>query len=97
MGWCHFLTGCVLFMLCSRGKIKSVYVVPVGICLFVVVKKENPTASRSCNNRMYLFVCRGEKGKPYYVMKASAVVRFKCEIHTHGVCRHLHLVPVLGP
>jgi len=27
------------------GKIKPVYVVPVGICLFVVVKKKKPTAS----------------------------------------------------
>ena len=27
------------------GKIKPVYVVPVGICLFVAVKKEKPTAS----------------------------------------------------
>jgi len=27
------------------GKTKPMYVVPVGICLFVVVKKEKPTAS----------------------------------------------------
>jgi len=60
MGRCHFLTGCVLFweidpvvfgwekvnpLCCGRGNFKTVYVVPVGICLFVVVKKENPTAS----------------------------------------------------
>ena len=32
------------FMLWS-GKIKPVYVVPLGICLFVVVNKKNPTAS----------------------------------------------------
>ena len=57
MGRCHFLTGCVLFWemdpvffgwervnpLCyGREKIKPVYVVPVGICLFVVVKRKNP-------------------------------------------------------
>jgi len=29
----------------GREKNKPVYVVPVGICLFVVVKKKNPTAS----------------------------------------------------
>jgi len=55
-----FLTGCVLFgemdpvffgwervnPLChGREQIKPVYVVPVGICLFVVVKKKKPTAS----------------------------------------------------
>jgi len=61
MGRCHFLTGCVLFWemdpvffgwervnLSSRygeEKIKPVYVVPVGVCLFVVVKREKPTAS----------------------------------------------------
>jgi len=60
MGRCHFLTGCVLFwemdlvslgwervnpLWYGREKIKPVYVVPVGICLFVVVKKEKPTAS----------------------------------------------------
>ena len=58
MGRCHFLTGCVLFWevdpvffgwervnsLCygQEEKIKPVYVVPVGICLFVVVEKKNP-------------------------------------------------------
>jgi len=28
----------------GRSRIKPVYVVPMSICLFVVVKKENPTA-----------------------------------------------------
>jgi len=57
MGQCHFLTGCVRFWqmdpvfygwkrvnpLCyGREKIKSVYVVLVGICLFVMIKKKNP-------------------------------------------------------
>ena len=58
MGRCHFLTGCVLFwemdpvflgqervnpLCCGREKIKPVYVIPVGICWLVVVKKEKPT------------------------------------------------------
>jgi len=57
MGRCHFLTGCVLFwemdpvffgwdrvnpLCCGRGKMKPMCVVIVGICLFVVAKKENP-------------------------------------------------------
>jgi len=60
MGWCHFLMGCVFFWemdivffgcervnpsCYGRGKIKPVYVVPLSICLFVVVKKGKPTAS----------------------------------------------------
>jgi len=60
MGQCHFLTGCVFFwemdpvffgwervnpLWYGREKIEAVYVVPVGICLFVVVKKEKPTVS----------------------------------------------------
>jgi len=58
MGRYHFLTGCVIFWetdpvffgkervnpLCyGWGKIKPVYVVPVGICWLVVVKKKKPT------------------------------------------------------
>jgi len=53
-------------LLCyGRGKIKSVYVVPVGIC--------------QC-----LFVA-GKKGETHCVLKASAMVRFHCEIHTPWV------------
>ena len=60
MARCHFLTGCVLFwemdpvffgyeivspFLCyGREKTKPVYVVPVGICWLVAVKKKKPTA-----------------------------------------------------
>ena len=58
MGWCHFLTECVLFWEMDAvffgwervnfyvvvGEIKLLCVVPVSICLVVVVKKANPTA-----------------------------------------------------
>jgi len=52
-GVCAFLgSGPSLFwlgksktLMLLREKIKPVYVVPVGICLFVVVKKEKSTAS----------------------------------------------------
>jgi len=79
MGWCHFLTGCVLFWemdpvffgwervhpLCyGPGKIKPLYVVPVGI---------------------FLFVCSGKKEKTHCVLKASVVVRFHYENHTPWV------------
>jgi len=90
MGWCHFLTGCVLFwemdpvffgwervnpLCCGREKIEPVYVVPVGICLIVVVKQEKPTASW---RRLWWL--------------GSIIVRST----PHGFCRHLDLVPVLG-
>ena len=57
MGQCHFLTGYVLFweidpvffgwervnpLRCGLEKMKPMYVVPMGIGLFVVVKKETP-------------------------------------------------------
>jgi len=61
MGRCHFLTGCVLFWEMEPvffgwervnplvwKKIRPVYVVPVGIHLLVVVKKENHIASWRC-------------------------------------------------
>ena len=79
MGWCHFLTVCVLFRemdpvffgwervnpLCyGREKVEPVYVVPVGI---------------------FLFVCRGKKGKTHCILKASVVVRFHCESHAPWV------------
>jgi len=106
MGWCHFLTGCVLFwemdpvffgwervnpLWYGRENIKPVYVVPVGICLFVVVKKENSLrhvhqsvdygCDTSCNTRGYLFVCCGKKEKTHCILKASVMDRF----HSHSL------------
>jgi len=44
-------------------------------------RKFKPVYEVPVDTSICLFVCRGQKGKPHCVLKASVVVRFHCENH----------------